>query len=505
MAVPSARTSASTQAMPLALVALAALAGSAATLLGYRTNPLLPLAALGVIALVAIRPMVTLHLAVLLIPLELVTADVGGAALSATEGAATLAGLGWAVRRLIGGERLFAPSPLNAPLALLLLSTASGLAVGQDPAIAAKRLLIGTSLFFIIQMLAFEGNQRTARSLLTALVVSGAVVAVVAVIGAAGERPELVGFGGVAKNRAVGSFEEPNLLASFLAFALPAALALAFGARAFFGPAPLAAFGVILFAIILSLSRGGLLAAAAGTLVMLGWPPVRRSALLVTMVILSFGALSADPVPGSDYVQLVTKRMESVRFTGAATGDFRVELWTTTPQIIRDNLLVGIGPGSFPDVSPRYGILDPNQGDAVEHAHSVPLTLAAEAGMAGIIALLLLAVRLPRMLVEGRGGKVGWHRGMAFAVTAGLTAFAVQGLIDYTLWSNTIAFLVAVFLGLATALRPRDAEPDAPLRAPAVARRGRRGPEGPSPAGPAAGGGSRSAPDDEAPAGPPPS
>jgi O-antigen ligase len=496
MAVRSTRTFAATWAMPVALVALAALAGSAATLLGYRTNPVLPLAALGVVALAAIRPMVTLHLAVLLIPLELVTADVGGAALSATEGAATLAGLGWAARRLIAGERLFAPSPLNAALGLLLLASVIGLAVGQEPDIAVKRLLIGTSLFFIIQMLAFEANQRTARTMLLALVVAGAIVAAVAAIGAAGERPELVGFGGVAKNRAVGSFEEPNLLASFLAFALPAALALAFGTPAFFRPAPLAAFGVILFAIILSLSRGGLLAAAAGMLVMLGWPPVRRAALLVTMVILSFGALSADPVPGSEYVQLVTKRMESVRFTGAATGDFRGQLWATTPQIIRDNLLVGIGPGNFPDVSPRYGILDPNQGDAVEHAHSVPLTLAVETGVAGIIALVLLALRLPPMLVEACRRNVGWQRGMAFAVAAGLTAFAVQGVIDYTLWSNIIAFLVAVFLGLATALRQRAMEVEGPPPAAAVARRGPRGAGRPSPAGPTAGGKRGWPPDD---------
>ena len=446
-------------ALPVALVALAAAGGAAATFVGYRTHVLVPLAAVAVVALAAIRPMVTLHLAVLLIPLELVTTGVGGAALSPTEGAATLAGLGWAARRLIRGDRLFAPSPLTAPLGLLLLATIVGLGVGEEADIAVKRLVLGTALFFIVQMLAIEGDRRTARSLLVALVVAGAIVGVVAAVGAAGDRPELVGFGGVAKNRAVGSFEEPNLLASFLAFALPAALALAFGTPAFVRPAPLAAFVVILLAIILSLSRGGLLAATAAMVVMLGWPPVRRAALLVTMVILIFGAFSADPVPGSQYVQLVTKRIESVRFTGAATGDFRRELWTTTPQIIGDNLLVGIGPGNYPNVSPRYGIIDPNQGDAVEHAHSVPLTIAVEAGLLGIIALVLLIIRLPRMLVEACRRNVGWHRGMAFAVTAGMTAFVAQGLIDYTLWSNVIAFVVALFLGLATALwRRTDAD-----------------------------------------------
>jgi O-antigen ligase len=436
----------------LALMALAALTASAATLAGHQTHPALPLVGLGAIALAIVPPVVVLHLAVALIPLELIAASFGGAAISPTEAAVTLAGFGWVARRLVGGQPLFTPSPLNAPLVILLLATVAGLAAGEEPGTAAKRVVIGTSLFFVIQMLASEGSPRIVRSLLLVLVGSGAVVALVAVVGAAGGHPELVGFGGVAKNRATGSFEEPNLLASFLAFALPAALALAFATWAVLRPALAAAFGLILIGIVLSLSRGGLLAATAGTLVMLGWRPVRRTALVVAVIILSFAALSAAPVPGSHYVQLVTNRIESVRYTGAATGDFRRELWATTPSIIADNLVLGIGPGSYPDVSQRYGLIDPNQGDAVEHAHSVFLTVAAETGLAGIAALLLLAVRLPRLLVEGCRRNVGRNRGLAFAVAAGLTAFGVQGLVDHTLWANTIAVVVAIFLGLAVVL-----------------------------------------------------
>lgn len=448
----STRVSASALA-PFTLMALAGLVASAATLVGYRTHPALPLAALAVIALVAVPPVVVLHLAVAIIPLELVSASFGGAAISPTEAAMTLAGFGWVTRRLLAGEPIFTPSPLNAPLVILLLATAAGLAVGEEPGTAMKRVVIGTSLFFIIQMLASEGSPRMVRSVLLVLVGSGAVVALVAVIGAAGGRPELVGFGGVAKNRATGSFDEPNLLASFLGFALPAALALAFATWAIVRPALLAAFGLILMGVVLSLSRGGLLAAAGGTLVMLGWRPVRRAALVVAVLILSLGALSAAPVPGSQYVQLVTNRIESVRYTGAATGDFRRELWTTTPTIIADNLVLGIGPGNYPNVSQTYGLVDPNQGDAVEHAHSVVLTVAAETGLLGIVALLLLAVRLPGLLVEACRRNVGSDRGLAFAVAGGLTAFSLQGLIDHTLWSNTIAAVVAIFLGLAVVLR----------------------------------------------------
>jgi O-antigen ligase len=439
--------------VPLALMALAALVAAAATVVGHRTHPVLPLAALGAMALAAVPPLLVLYLAVALIPLELVTAGFGGAAVSPTEAAVTLAGLGWAARRAVTGRALYTPSPINAPLMLLLLATAAGLGVGEETGTAAKRLVIGTSLFFIIQMLASEGSARTVRSLLFVLVGSGAVVAVVAVIGAAGGSPELVGFGGLAKNRATGSFEEPNLLASYLGFALPAALALAFATRVIVRPVLLGAFGIILMGIVLSLSRGGFLAAAGGILVMLGWRPVRRAALLAAAVILAFGALSAAPLPGSQYVQLVTNRIESVRYTGAATGDFRRELWATTPTIIGDNLVLGIGPGNYPNVSQRYGLVDPNQGDAVEHAHSVYLTVAAETGLLGIVALLLLVVRLPALLIAGCRYNSGWDRGLAFAVAGGLTAFSVQGLVDHTLWSNTIAALVAILLGLAVVLR----------------------------------------------------
>jgi O-antigen ligase len=444
--------------VPLALIALAALVAAGATVLGYRTHPAVPLAAVGVIGLAALPPVVVLHLAVALIPLELVSTNFGGAAVSPTEAAVVLASFGWVARRVVAGQPLFIPSPLNAPLAMLLLATAAGLAVGEETGVAVKRLVIGTALFFVVQVLASEGSPRTVRSLLLVLVGSGAVVAVVAVIGAAGGRPELVGFGGLAKSRATASFGEPNLLASFLGFALPAALALAFAMRVIFRPALLGAFGLILIGIVLSLSRGGFLAATGGMLVMLGWRPVRRAALVVAVAILSFGAFSAAPLPGSQYVQLVTTRIESVRYTGAATGDFRRELWATTPAIIGDNLVLGIGPGNYPNVSQRYGLIDPNQGDAVEHAHSVYLTVAAETGLLGIVALLLLAVRVPGLLIGACRGNTGWDRGLAFAVAGGLTAFSVQGLVDHPLWSNTIAALVAIFLGLALVLRRSAAE-----------------------------------------------
>jgi O-antigen ligase len=443
----------------LALMGLAALLAAAATAAAYRTHPALPLAALGALALVLVPPMVALHLAVALIPLELAAASLGGAAVSPTEATVALAGLGWAARSLLAGRPLFTPSPLNAPLALLLLATAAGLGVGEEPGVAAKRMVIGTALFFVVQMLAAEGSARTARSLLLVLVGSGAAVAAVAVVGAAGGRPELVGFGGLAKNRATGSFDEPNLLASFLGFALPAALALAFATWAVVRPALLGAFGLILAGIVLSLSRGGLLAAAGGTLVMLAWRPVRRAALLVAVLIVSFAALSAAPVPGSKYVELVTNRIESVRYTGAATGDFRRELWATTPAIIGDHLVLGIGAGNYPNVSQRYGIVDPNQGDAVEHAHSVFLTVAVETGLLGIAALVLLALRLPALLIAACRRNTGRDRGIAFAVAGGLTAFCLQGLVDHTLWSNTIAALVAIFLGLAAALARPTEEP----------------------------------------------
>jgi O-antigen ligase len=445
--------------VPIALMALAAAVAAGATVLGHRTHPALPLAAVAALALAAVPPIVVLHLAVALIPLELATASLGGAAVSPTEAAVTLAGLGWAARRVLAGRSLFTPSPLNAPLALLLLATAAGVAIAAEPGTAAKRLVVGTALFFVIQMLAADGGPRTARSLLLVLVGSGAAVATVAVAGAAGGSPELVGFGGVAKNRATGSFDEPNLLASFLGFALPAALALAFATRAGFRPVLVAAFGLILLAIVLSLSRGGLLAAAGGTLVMLGWRPVRRAALLVGVLIASFGVLSAAPLPGARYVDLVTSRIESVQYTGAATGDFRRELWSTTPAIIGDHLPLGIGAGSYPAVSQTYGLVDPNQGDAIEHAHSVPLTVAAETGVLGIAALVLLGVRLPGVLVAACRRTAGWDRGAAFAVAAGLTAFALQGLVDHTLWSNTIAALVAILLGLALVLRRSTPEP----------------------------------------------
>jgi putative inorganic carbon (hco3(-)) transporter len=449
---------------PLVLAAAAAALTGAGMLLAYSSGPIILLvavAALAVVALALANPLAAVLVAITLIPLEIVSVAVGGdAGISPAEGVFALAGFGWVARRLMAGLPPYVDSPLTKPLAVLLLVAVVGLGASENAGETLRIIVMWTAAFFVVQLVVDEAKPATVGWILLLLAVTGGIVAVITSVTSGGQEQEIVGMGAEATGRAAGSFGHPNLLAVFLAAALAAAGAVMVGGRPQFRPVAAASFVAALAGLALTLSRGGLLAAGAAVAVMLMWRPFRRMAL-VALVVGGVALLisGADVLGSTQSVDLVTKRLESVQY--ASQADPRSELWRGTPEIIGDHPFVGVGAGQFSTASAAYGLRDPfSEYQPFEHAHSIPLTVAAELGLLGLAAFLWFAVALGVVLVRSCRRSQGWARAYAFGLTAALVAVAVQGLVDYTVRSNVVAMLVltlaasAVVLSRASPERP---------------------------------------------------
>jgi O-antigen ligase len=448
---------------PLFAAILAVAVALGTVQLAYRVSPIAPLVAggaLGAVTLALARPMWVLYLSIAAIPLELLAVKVGSIGLSPGEGLFLLTGLAWAARRVVEGHAPWTPSPLGKPYALLLLSAFPALATVGQPFLVWKVIVLWTSFFFVFEMIVTEADDNSVRNLLFVLALSGAVVGAIA-IGGAGSGPQLIGAGDTASGRATGSFTHPNTLATFLALAMPGALALGlYGRRAVWRPVALVAFVAMLVALSLSLSRGGLLAVAGALAVMLIWAPFRRATVVAAVLVAVLYAAGVQPLGQSRQVQTLTMRLQSVGYSSQGV-DPRFGIWQKVPRIATDALPFGVGANNFPQIAARYGVLD-STSTPYDHAHNIVLTFLVELGLAGLAALIWATVALANILVRAYRRANQERRGLVLAVGAALVALALQGMVDYTLRSAVIVALIFTLAGCAVVLG-RDPDASAEL------------------------------------------
>jgi len=217
-------------------------------------------------------------------------------------------------------------------------------------------------------------------------------------------------------------------------------------------PLAIVAVGVIFVGLALSLSRGGFLAALGALLVMLGWAPLRRIAAAAAVGLVLLTVLNANPLAGTQQVRTVVNRVSSVRQQSGSQTDQRALIYSETPRMIADYWVTGVGALNYPNVAPRYGIIDPQTGETFDHAHNIALTIGAEFGFLGLIALAWLVIALARVLAAACRRRPGRPRELGFAVTGALVALGLQGLVDFTLRSNIIAAVTFIILGALVAI-----------------------------------------------------
>jgi O-antigen ligase len=252
-------------------------------------------------------------------------------------------------------------------------------------------------------------------------------------------------------SRAIGTLGHPNHLAGYLALVLPAFAVvgleairrrdgLLFGATALVGAA-----GV--WMLVETVCRTGWLAAAAaaivlGLLLALGRLPWRTClaigvVLLVTIVgtatwvLVRHGSASGQEAVGSNFV------------LRTGTWNSRVAMWRDCARVFARYPITGCGTDNLQlafvaDRSIEYVRLEPQS--APHRAHNLVVHLAATQGIVGLAAGLVLLVGigltlggvLRQMARRSSAGDVGVSRYWSAAALAGLAAFAVNGMSNYT-------------------------------------------------------------------------
>jgi len=324
-------------------------------------------------------------------------------------------------------------------------------------------------------------DARRLRWLVGGLLVIGAFQAAVGLwqFGLRGAGPDHFAILGERFYRAYGTFEQPNPYGGYLGLVFPLGLGLVadqFVKRFARRSAALnyrtlglllLATGLMGAALLASWSRGAWLGAAAAALVIVAALP-RRTWLGVALIVLVLvGTLGLDVVgvlPASvserltDFAQYT--RLEDVRGVGINDANFavieRLAHWQAAIEMWRANFWNGVGFGDYEPAYAAYRLM--NWPIALGHAHNYYLNVAAETGVIGLMAYLLLwgAVFWRTWRVTRRAE--GWWRGLSIGLLGAWTHLSVHHLFD-NLYVNNVHLHVGVMLGLAALLATRD-EPD---------------------------------------------
>jgi tetratricopeptide (TPR) repeat protein/O-antigen ligase len=328
--------------------------------------------------------------------------------------------------------------PTVVPLAMFPLAAAAAALLGFDARAGALFIaILGAGLMWHVMVLRFFRAPGVADAICGGFLASGALAAAVAVVMVLTKTPAALYT--VGHGRAIGSFIVPGELAGYLIVYVPFAYAVAVGTRPRLRI--LARIGLILgtAAFVLTFSRAGWVGMAAAIAFFVFMRQGRR------------GARYAIAVAGLAVVALGlvfnSHHDPSENFT-------RLSIWQAALATIARFPLTGVGPFEFSHV---YGLVRSPDGEPTAyHAHSFLLTVAAEAGLAGVAAVVFGWWRFATVFVA-RLRRAAGPSALAPAIAAGLVGTWVQGLID-----TVSVVLFALWLPfMALALVTIDAEPAA--------------------------------------------
>ena len=218
----------------------------------------------------------------------------------------------------------------------------------------------------------------------------------------------------------------------------------------------------MLVGIAVSLSRGGMAAAAAGLIVFCVTILVQRGHGLPALALV-VGLAAIGVCFGADFAGL-SRRIENTFQSGELT-DFRPYYWLAAVQIFRDHPLWGVGPGHFDSAYARYRATHVQTRPV--YAHNDYLNTLSEWGLTGADCIIAVATRLafcrgargawkawvaiPRVDPDTRksvkSDKVAFIMGACMA----LVALMVHSLVDFNMHVLANAAIAVTFMALIAA------------------------------------------------------
>lgn len=286
--------------------------------------------------------------------------------------------------------------------------------------------------------------------------------------------------------RAYGTFEQPNPYAGYLALIIPVALGAVMGFRfqvpSFKVPPrgletlnlkletwsviallPLAA---MLSAAVMSWSRGAWLGIGAGLIVTVIVQSRRALVLsIIAAFVLTFAILlsSINIIPAAiaerfagmtEYLGVFDVRGVRVDDANFAIVE-RMAHWQSAAMMWAEHPALGVGIGNYAAAYPQYSL--PRWDDPLGHAHNYYLNIAAETGLIGLSAYLILWASAFWQSWRAVRTATGFWRGVAAGLLGMLVALSLHNGFD-NLFVHGMAAHVGLGLGIAAWLRGRAIE-----------------------------------------------
>jgi hypothetical protein len=209
-------------------------------------------------------------------------------------------------------------------------------------------------------------------------------------------------------------------------------------------------------ALAMSWSRGAWLGFGSAALAMaVALPRKTRWGLLLVAILVvgAWGLYISGLLPApiavrlTDFAQYV--RFEDVRGVGINDANYavieRLAHWQAALEMFRHNLWTGVGFGCYEPAYARFALI--NWPIALGHAHNTYLTVAAETGLIGLLAYLILWGTILWQTWRATRRARGLLRGVAIGLLGTWTHLSVHHLLD-NLYVNNVHLHIGVLLGL---------------------------------------------------------
>jgi len=409
-------------------------------------------------AVLLARPDVALYLLVFSVPYgSLKNVQAGGVNVTITEFLAFCAGAAFLMQSAIKG-RVRVPwawwvGPLLLYIAVAIVSATSA----ASPVLSLKEILkLGELLVTYLLVLTYIDTPARLRRLLLLLVlaaVSQALYGLLQTFAHVGP----ASFVRAGALRASGTFDQPNPFAGYLNFTLPLLFAGVITGVPVVGRLTRPAFVILGAALLASGSRGAYLALIAA-LVVMALIYVPRARILIYVGGAALFALAAGTVLGLAPASITTAALDLFGVSNIDVANPTPQDWPTAERLAHqlaglrmfaDRPILGVGIGNYPAAYAHYQLAGP-WGNPLGHAHNYYINIAAEAGIAGLLAFLIaLAAAFVIVARLYRRAETPWTRAIALGALGVLVTVTVHNNFD-NIFVHEMEAQLALIVGIAT-------------------------------------------------------
>jgi len=390
----------------------------------------------------------------------------------------------WLAQMVVRRRIEFPRAPLLPFLLLFIAALLLSLLPARSLELSAKEIVKWVEITIVCACMAGAVDERWGRWVVWSLLFAGSAEALVGIyqflwrVGPEG----FVLFGRFM--RAYGHFAQPNPFAGYLGLGLPLAFALTLDSvarrnsipsaarevnqagvalprlqrveQSLLRVMPVAAVGIMALAMLMSWSRGAWVGLVAALAVVTA---ARSRTALVTAVVIALVAAYFLLAGGAEYLPpaLVQRVADFLPFVGGVdvaaveVNDAnwavieRMAHWAAAIGMFNDHPWLGVGIGNYAVAYPQYAVgrwLDP-----LGHAHNYYLNIAAEAGIVGLGAYLLLFGACFVVAWRTVQRTQGYWRAVALGALGILVHLSVHNLFD-NLFVHSMNVQLGLVLGL---------------------------------------------------------